>query len=410
MLRMNLSDLMKLVMKNKKMIQTTASFSYLLSDIDDSGNMSYTVAHESEVASIRSNLHKTILSETIYAIHRLHSSSYKTELFSSECDQATEILSMSHPSSDYFLSNSGGYITCICDSIDIRPNGQRILQSTNNKQVTTSIANDKVQKFVSIQASVLKALDTKDKQSESVPVMRKSKSSIEASSYFTKGSAVTNTASSAASTSTALLGVPVVKKDALLSTKEPVTSTASPSVGHVHSTEMTVKGNSHNKVVEDKKRSNVGTKNNEDDDGDDEWESEYKPDHNKLKEINKNMILSKRKASQLVVASMPSSTEAEGNVDHDDDADDEDNIYASNDSKHQDKLNKSNKRINANHIHGAMDSYMEDIAIADYKQQQQLVAINDTESGDQQQVKRKKRKLVEKVTQTYVYVYVTVDV
>ena len=392
MLRITLPDILKLVVKNKQVIQKTASFSYLLTGKDTNGNISYNVAHESEVDNIRSSL-SSIQGETIYAIHRLHSSSYKNELFSSECDQATEILSMVHPSSDFFLSNGIGYITCISNAIEIRPIGQRILQQSINKQIVsntttnTSVVNAKIEAFATIQASVSKVLSTKEKQPDSVPVMRKSKSSIEASSYFSKGSSSSSTSSSTISSSS------TTTSSSSSSSSSPSPSVVSSSVIKVDSIQEANHSSSVNstcKVVEEKHCDN---------DNDDEWESEYKPDPKKLKEINKSMILSKRKSSQEALKLLcENEKKAEHNDENNPDNGGDGNDDDDDDQQHESKKHiSSNKKNTATHIHGAMDSYMEDIAIAEYKQQLQA---NESSVGGvptTQQMKRKKRKLVEKV-------------
>jgi len=389
MLRITISDVLKLVLKNKEAIQKIASFSYLLTRIDNDGNMSYTVAHESEVDNIPSSL-CNIQPETIYAMHRLHSSSYKNELFSLECDQATEILSMIHPSSEFFLSNSIGFITCIGNAIQIRPIGQRILQQSKNKQiVNTIIVNEKIEAFTSIQTSVSKVLAIREKQPESTSIVRKSKSSIEASSYFTKGPS----ASTSLSSSVSVNAKDTLGKDAsTLKLKEvdpTITSSSLMQFDSIHETNHSNDDLTSPKVVEEKHDDKRGGEGNCDDD--DEWESDYKPDPKKLKEINKNMILSKRKALQEALK-LPCVEEEH----HDDNSC---HVIDSNDNDlgEEKKHSQSNKRSTA-HIHGAMDSYMEDIAIAEYKQQQQQVDGSSSLQLQQQgMIKSKKRKLVEKV-------------
>jgi hypothetical protein len=377
MLRITLPDILKLVLKNKQVIQKIASFSYLLTGTDNNGNISYNVAHESEVDKVRSSLCR-IQAETVYAIHRLHSSSYKNELFSSECAQATEILSMTHPSSDFFLSNGIGYISCLGNAIEIRPIGQRILQQSTNKQIlttmtttattTTSVVNAKIEAFATIQASVSKVLSTKEKQSDSVPVVRKSKSSIEASSYFSKGPSISSSSSSSSSPS--IVSSSVMKVDSIQETNH---------------TGSSVDTSSKEKHID---KSNCDDCN----DDDDEWESEYKPDPKKLKEINKSMILSKRKSSQEALKLCENEKKEHNDENSPDNTNN--NNGDDDDDQHDSKMHTlSNKNIIAPHIHGAMDSYMEDIAIAEYKQLQ----VNESNGVTTQPVKRKKRKLVEKV-------------
>jgi hypothetical protein len=109
------------------------------------------------------------------------------------------------------------------------------------------------------------------------------------------------------------------------------------------------------------------------------------------------MILSKRKSSQEALKlcenektehndenSPNNNSNSNGGGGGDDDDDDQ----------HESKKHTlSNKRSIAPHVHGAMDSYMEDIAIAEYKQLQ----ANELNGVTTQPMKRKKRKLVEKV-------------
>ena len=116
-------------------------------------------------------------------------------------------------------------------------------------------------------------------------------------------------------------------------------------------------------------------------DEDDEWTEEggesYKPDKKKLKN-RKNVVIDKAASDgEPIVTSQPAPT---GIEEHDDD------VAESGETK------KTQMHV---HVHGAMDDYMEDVAIEKFKAGQS--GESDAEPVGDGNSKRTKRKLVEKV-------------
>lgn len=322
-------------LENYKSTNASVAVSYLVVGTGQHGGLSYIVASESELDDIRSSL-KPVRSEELYAIHKVKSVTNKAEMQASEYEQASEILLMSHPNTQDFLSNGGGYITC--PSVEVKPLGQRILSA--------SCVAVPVQAKEIIKASVTKAIAEKPMASAaSVPAVAKSKSSIQATSFF-----------SAKSTPAPAKSQPVVEAVKVESKPKPEPA-------------VVAEENS----VKEAPQKRVG-KIAIDDDEDEEWDSGYKPDPKRLKE--------RVEAAGPARAVISTGSEEMDLSDETEDATDaaDEGAAAGGKKKGKGKVVK----------HGAMDDYMEDVAIAEHNH---AVANPDAP-------KPKKRKLVEKVSRS----------
>ena len=129
--------------------------------------------------------------------------------------------------------------------------------------------------------------------------------------------------------------------------------------------------------VESKQDEGEGAGEDEDDEWTEEGGESYKPDKKKLKNRKSVTIDQKSSDGEAVSTSQPSLTENEEQ-----------------DDKDEEKVETKKAQI---HVHGAMDDYMEDVAVEKFK------AGQSGESNDAEPVmsgKRTKRKLVEKVMNT----------
>lgn len=318
-------------MENYKSSNKSVTVSYLVVGTGQHGGLSYVVASESELDSIRSTLNP-VRSEELYAIHKIMSVTSKAEMQASEYEQASEILLMSHPNTQDFLSNGGGYITC--PSVEVKPLGQRILSS--NYVAVPAQAKE------TIKASVTKAIAEKPLASAaSVPAVTKSKSSIQANSFFTAKS------------------TPAPAKSEQL-VAEAVKVEPKPEPAAVVAEEPSAKD------VPQKRVGKIAI----DDDEDEEWDSGYKPDPLRLKE-RVEAAGTARAVISTGSEEMDLSDEAEEEVEADAEA------ATRGKKKGKGKVAK----------HGAMDDYMEDVAIAEHNHA----------AANPDAPKPKKRKLVEKV-------------
>jgi len=346
-LRIDLQNARSSLEKYKQANQSIAA-SYLVVGTTNTGGLSYTVAAESELESIRLSL-SPVRSEELYSIHKVPSAINRAEIQALEYEQASEMLLMSHPNSQEFLTNMGGYITC--SAIDVKPVGQRILSANHTSQVSTQAKE-------TIKASVSKSIAEKPSlsatssapsstsASAAAPAVLKSKSSIQATNFF----AAKSTPALAKPTSTTSTSIEVAKDTKV--------SVSTPAV--VEATE---------KEAAPQKR--VG-KISMDDDEDEEWDAGYKPDPQRLKE---------RVDTTAPVRAVIStgSEEMDLSVDADEEVVDADSADPA--------AKKKGKGKGKVVLHGAMDDYMEDVAIAEHNR-----AEANTDAP-----KPKKRKLVEKV-------------
>lgn len=318
-------------LENYKSTNPSVAVSYLVVGTSQQGGLSYIVASESELDNIRSAL-KPVRSEELYAIHKVRSVTNKAEMQASEYEQASEILLMGHPNTQDFLSNGGGYITY--PSVEVKPLGQRILSA--------SYVAVPAQTKETIKASVTKNIAEKPMTTAaSVPAVTKSKSSIQANSFF----------SAKSTPATAKLQPAAVEALKVEPKPEPSVIAEEPST----------------KEAPQKRVGKIAI----DDDEDEEWDSGYKPDPKRLKER-----VEAAGPARAVISTgseeMDLSDEAESAADAADEG-----AAAGGKKKGKGKVVK----------HGAMDDYMEDVAIAEHNH---AVANPDAP-------KPKKRKLVEKV-------------
>lgn len=313
-------------LESYKSVNGTISVSYLVVGTNQHGGLSFVVASESELDSVRSAL-TLVRSEELYAIHKVKSVANKTEIQALEFEQASEILLMNHPNTKEFLSNEGGYITC--PSIEVKPLGQRILSAS---YVPNSVS---VQAKEPIKTSTTKSTSEKPLASiatVAAPVVIKSKSSIQANSFFSSKPTPTTVK---------------VEPSKVEVKPEPVATSAEDTLV---------------KEVPQKRVGKIAI----DDDEDEEWDAGYKPDPQRLKE--------RVEAAAPVRAVISTGSDEK---DLDEDVEEDEAITAGGAGK------KKSKVV----LRGAMDDYMEDVAIAEHKHAE----------ANPDAPKPKKRKLVEKV-------------
>ena len=332
--------------KYKKANQSVA-VSYLVVGTAGNGGLSYVVATESELDSIRSTF-SPVRSEELYSIHKVPSAINRAEIQALEYEQASEMLLMSHPHSQEFISNVGGYITCT--AIDVKPVGQRILSSNHSSQVSAQ-AKETIKTSVSKSIaekpnlSAISSAPSSTSAAAAAPAVLKSKSSIQATNFFAAKSAP----APAKPTPTAPIEVAKETKAALSA--------------------LAVIAASEKEAPPQKRVGKISM----DDDEDEEWDAGYKPDPERLKE----------RVDTTVPARAVISTGSE-EMDLSEDAD-EDALGADSADPAAKKKSKGKGKVV---LHGAMDDYMEDVAIAEHKRVE----------ANPDAPKPKKRKLVEKVS------------
>lgn len=325
--------------------QPHVGVSYVVAGVGETSGLTYIIAEELDLDSVRGQFSST-RSEEIYAVHKIRSISNKAEMQALECDQASDLLYMTHPNSAEFYKNSIGHV--VCPSMDVKPIGQRILSS----KITVSSEQPSQVKEV-IKTSVNKVLTP-----AAAPVaVAKSKSSIQATSFF--GAATARPSKPTAETA------PAVKEKSVEASPDAVKS------------EVKVQVKAEEEAPEAAPVKRVGRI--ACDDEDDEFDSEYKPDAARLKE-RVDAIAASSKTSVSMGA-------VEDSADVDVDMSEE---TEGGDAK---AARKKGKQVVK---HGAMDDYMEDIAIA---------AHNKAEATPADAPKPKKRKLVEKVRLCLFLVY-----
>jgi hypothetical protein len=318
-----------------KASQSQFSASYLLAGEDQQGGLLYIVVQEHELEE-SNKYYKTVRSKDLHALHKLRSESFKSEIQALELDQSGELLMMGHPSSASFFRNQNGFIRC--PGIDVKPPGQRILSANYSAPpvAVPALAAKEVAKAATNKVSTEKAV-------AAAPAVLKSKTSIQASSFFAAAAVKTEKPTSA---------VAANKENSITTTLEVMPQVIA--------------------KVEDKAPKRVGKIAVEDDE--DEWDSEYKPDPAKLQErIDAVAALSRRDirvgATEDPLPAVEMETEESVTV------------TATSGAKRKQKAPVV--------VHGAMDDFFEDVAIADHNRA--------VEAGGVAAQKPKKRKLVEKV-------------
>lgn len=335
-------------LENYKKANPNIAVSYLVVGASSSGGLSYIVTTESELDSVRINL-SPVRSEELYSIHKVRSAINRAEIQALEYEQASEMLLMSHPNSHEFLSNVGGYI--VCSAIDVKPVGQRILSANHSSQISSQAKE-------TIKASVSKSITEKSTvqtpsasvsatstTAAAAPAVLKSKSSIQATNFF-----AAKAAPAPAKAATAV-------EPEIVNETKPVAPTQ-------------VAGEIAAKEAPPKRVGKVAI----DDDEDEEWDSGYKPDPQRLKE----------RVDTTVPARAVISTGSE-EMDLSDDV--EEDALDVMDPAAAAAAKKKSKGKGKMVLHGAMDDYMEDVAIAEHNRAE----------ANPDAAKPKKRKLVEKV-------------
>jgi hypothetical protein len=345
------------------------SLSYLVVGTTSTGALSFLVAEDSKLSDVRSTL-QSVRSEEIYAIHKVKSITNKIELQAAEYEQASELLMMSHPNSENFFKNKNGYISC--PTIDVKPVGQRILASTSlaGQSVSTNAP--------AIQGSVTKALSQKAQPTAApaaplaAPAVLKSKSSISVGNFFSKAAA---TSSSSTSTSTSAAAT---DKKAVAEVKDVKPTVAAPVLKEESDEPVKRKGGGKIQI----------------DDDEEEFDSEYKPDANRLKE---RAAAANASLLGIKTGAVAPEEEEEGEEEKGEETKKKKKGSSAKETDLVDTAEEgagqSKKRKETVVRRGAMDDYMEDIAIAEYNN-----ANATDETGAKVPVpKSKKRKLVEKV-------------
>jgi hypothetical protein len=324
-----------------KASQSQFSASYLLAGEDQQGGLLYIVAQEHELEE-SNKYYKTVRSKDLHALHQLRSESFKSEIQALELDQSGELLMMGHPSSASFFRNQNGFIRC--PGIDVKPPGQRILSANYSVPPVAmpALAAKEVAKAATNKVSTEKAV-------AAAPAVLKSKTSIQASSFFAAAAVKTEKPTSA---------VAANKENSITTTLQVMPEP-----------QVIVK-------AEDKAPKRVGKIAVEEDE--DEWDSEYKPDPAKLQErIDAVAALSRRDIRVGATEDPLPAVEME--------TEESITVTATSGAKRKQKAPVV--------VHGAMDDFFEDVAIADHNRA--------VEAGGVAAPKPKKRKLVEKVSPRY---------
>lgn len=320
--------------------------SYLISGENQSGSLSFIVASGEDVVAAKKTL-KTVHNEQIYAVHKILADGNRAELESLELGQGSELLMMQHPNSPVFLKNSNGYIRC--PDIEVKPIGQRILSSSYAPAEPATSATQIVKSTLS--KPVVEAIAP-----TAAPAVLKSKSSIQVSNFF---------------------GATAVKKEKPAEATPVGKQETSPSTVSQTSVPTSVKEEPSSASAEEKAAPAKRVGRVIADDEDEEWDSGYKPDPARLKQ----------RVDPTAAARMTISVGAT------EDVEDMDATAAAEDEAAQEDSAKSaggkRKGKAPVMVHGAMDDYFEDIAIAEHNRAE----ANPAGAAP----KPKRRRLVEKV-------------
>lgn len=328
--------------------------SYLLAGTIKNGGFSCVVTSGNNLEKAKRNFSK-LFSQEIYGIQLLNSAADKIIQQSVDYGQASELLMMSHPNSQDFLSNAVGHIRYTC--LDIKPVGQRIYSTTCVAKVecTTDVKNSK-------SSSISKIISSK----VDFPATKSSKSSIQATNFF----------SSLPETSSKAKSAPIKQQAA---------------VKNENSTKITI--TSHQQA--------------EKFDEEEEWEEDG---GGGARSNKRNSVLKKENKTNTIdeTASDNKIADASKSLDSDDAAEESNNVAMKNKKKRKgtesliDTTQTTTRGATTTTtavslVRGAMDDYMEDIAIAEYNANSKAAAegIN---NKDLPVVKRTKRQLVEKVS------------
>ncbi len=321
----------------------------MVSGIDASGSKTFSVVSEDELPASQKAFQQ-VNSTKIYSIQKADSTNIKIALATNDSDQTLEMLLNNHVSSSEYLHNKFGKICLV--NLEVKAAGERVVNaqvasvSESGKSSSTSSSSSGVKKE-SAEDHISRVFANK-----APPAVLKSKSGIQASSFFNKPAAPANSTSKAeapASKQTKAVSDKAAADKAVVVAETTAVAADSQPTSKPAATDKSVMG---------------------DDDEDEEWDSGYKVDKNRLKKRN-----------------ISEGTVQVGEVE------DEEPVQVDEEDQSTVKKQKTAKAAQQHvSVHGAMDDYMEDVAIAEFKQQRA-----EDESGAAP-AKRTKKKLVEKVS------------
>lgn len=333
------TDLISSYYKNNK---GRVKANYTMSGFDSTGSKLFIVVNEDKLEEAKAKFQK-ITSQKIHSLQK-ESEGLNSHLASQDADQAVEMLLMKHPNCGSFMSNSSGCIRI--PDLSVVAVGERVLAAHNedNEVKAPSLAK-------------------KETAEEHMSRMFANKSSAPAKKTT---AAASNYFSSIAKDSTAAK----TKSPFDGSSSRTPSRTPSPFVrADTADTQTTLKtaASTSESVV------GIAMTTDANDDEDAEWDdgTGYKVDPSRL---------AKRTAKKI-------STSDDEQEAGDSSADEEEGEGGEGGDVSGDK--RKSKRAKK-HVRGAMDDYMEDVAIAEFK------ATHDAETGEK--VKRYKKKQVEKVS------------
>lgn len=358
------------ILQSYKDTHTDIGASFLISGkLKKNGGLSFMVTNEEDIESTVALFTKESVSQTIYSVQKGTSINHAQLLVTLDNEQTMGLLNMEHPNSHNFFTNSLGLITY--KGVKVKPMGERILSSVVDNNVIVSEASKAVQSadFSSSSSSLKKAKPAAAKVSKA--------SAAAVANFF--GSSTSSSATSSASTSTKVKEEEKIdeEKDDVDGDEEKDTVDLVDIVDPVEP-----------KDDEDAKVQKVADKDLEDSD-DAEWDDgSSKPSKKTKKEATKKETVKKETVKKETTKKEKKETIKPVNksiITLSDDEEEEEDLLDTNK-----KGKKGKKDILA---HGAMDDYMEDVAIAAFKAEQEAQADGTTVGP----VKRYKKKLIEKM-------------
>jgi hypothetical protein len=353
------------VVEDYKAKNKQVHLSYLVSGLDLLGARLFVVSTEEQLSATKSKF-SIVNSTTIYSVQKDNTNNYNLAVANSDFDQAADLLMMKHPNCVDFLHNTLGRIKL--SNLEIKPIGDRIVSAQASGAVIEGPALSSSGSGASGATSTIKKESAESHISrvfanKSTAPPLKSKSSIQASSFFNKST--TGSVSAPLSTKTAAKEMKsMFSKSQSLSTPSQESASQPSSAPETTASQL----------------------NEEEEEGEDaEWDdgSGYKVDKSRLAKRALTDGVSRRR----VIAD---GDEDEAEVEATDlTGDDAEEIQEEGDAG----TGARKKKAKVLHVHGAMDSYMEDVAIAEFKAEAAVVAAG----HEPVSVKRTKQKLVEKV-------------
>ncbi len=344
---------------------------YLISGVDKNGTRALKVISSNELTNV-DKLFQSVASKTIYAIQTKASDGSQLQLASQDTDQVLDFLTMKHAKHKEFLNNQLGRIKL--SGLTIKAAGERVhvieegassrAESSSSRAVVTGVKKETASDHIA------RAFSNKT----APPVVLKSKSSINASSFFTKSATAP-----AKSTAATVADTAVSKNTSSSRAADKKSSSSTMEVTAVTQSSSTSQAKPHDKPA-------ASTAAEESEGEDAEWDdgSGYKVDKSRL-------------TARTAVDKTCSSAGDDEVIDVDGDDDDSTAGLTAEDTKTS-KKRKANSSKQQAHVHGAMDDYMEGVAVAEY-----TASGGDGGGGEGAKPKRTKKKLVEKVsTQSHI--------